>query len=328
MTGKTQRKMKKYILKRLLQFIPLIIGMTFISFLIIQMAPGDYFSKLKMNPEISPQTIEQMRRSFGLDKPVIIQYFYWLKNILTFNLGTSFSYHIPVSFLIKQKLKNTLSLSIFSIFLTWMISIPLGIFGAVKNGKWQEKLLSFLAYVGISIPSFFIAMLLVFFFAKHPVLPVGGTRSIFVTQSSWEMFIDYLKHLLVPGLALTLAGIGSLYRLMKNNFLSALNSPYITTAYAKGLPEYKIYYKHALRNAINPMITIFGYELSGILSGAALVEIVTGWPGMGRLILEAVLSQDLYLVMASLLIGGLLLIAGNLIADILIAFADPRVRLR
>jgi len=320
--------MKKYILKRLLQFIPLIIGMTFISFLIIQMAPGDYFSKLKMNPEISHQTIEEMRKSFGLDKPVIVQYFYWLKNILTFNLGTSFSYHIPVSFLIKQKLKNTLALSLFSIFMTWLISIPLGIFAAIKNGRWQEKVFSFLAYIGISIPSFFIAMLLVFFFAKHPVLPIGGTRSIFAYKSTWQIFFDYLKHLLIPGMALTLAGIGSLYRLMKNNFLQAINSPYVITARAKGLPEYKVYYKHALRNAINPMITIFGYELSGILSGAALVEIITGWPGMGRLILEAVLSQDLYLVMASLLIGGILLIAGNLIADILIAFADPRVRLR
>jgi len=281
-----------------------------------------------MNPEISQQTIEEMRKSFGLDKPVIVQYFYWLKNILTFNLGTSFSYHIPVSFLIKQKLKNTLALSLFSIFMTWLISIPLGIFAAIKNGRWQEKVLSFLAYIGISIPSFFIAMLLVFFFAKHPVLPIGGTRSIFAYKSTWQIFFDYLKHLLIPGMALTLAGIGSLYRLMKNNFLQAINSPYVITARAKGLPEYKVYYKHALRNAINPMITIFGYELSGILSGAALVEIITGWPGMGRLILEAVLSQDLYLVMASLLIGGILLIVGNLVADILIAFADPRVRLR
>lgn len=320
--------MKRYIIKRLIQFIPLIIGMTFTTFIIIQIAPGDYFSQLKMNPEISPQTIEQLRKSFGLDKPVLIQYFYWLKNVLTFNLGTSFSYHIPVSYLIKQKLKNTLALSIFSIFFTWIISIPLGIYGAVKNGRWQEKVLSFLAYIGISLPAFFIAMLLVFFFAKYPVLPIGGTRSLFVYETTWQLFIDYFKHLLVPGLALTIAGIGSLYRLMKNNFLSALNSPYIVTARAKGLPEYKVYYKHALRNAINPMITIFGYELSGILSGSALVEIITGWPGMGRLILEAVLSQDLYLVMASLLISGLLLIVGNLIADILIAFADPRVRLR
>lgn len=293
------------------------------------MAPGDYFTQMQMNPEVSPQTIENLRRTFGLDRPVVIQYFYWLKSLLHLNLGVSFSYHIPVSFLIKQKLKNTLSLSIFSIFLTWLIAIPLGIFAAIKQGRWQEKFLSFLAYLGISVPAFLIAMLLVFFAARTAILPVGGTTSVFyIGATGWEKFMDYLKHLLLPGLTLTLAGIGGLYRLMKNNFLEVLGAPYILTAYAKGLPPSKVYLKHTLRNAINPMITIFGYTLSSVLSGAALVEIITGWPGMGRLILDAVLSQDLYLVMASLLIGGFLLIVGNLIADILIAFADPRVRLR
>jgi peptide/nickel transport system permease protein len=321
--------MRRYILKRFFQFIPLIIGMTFISFLIIQMAPGDYFTQLKMNPEISPETIENMRKAFGLDKPVIIQYFYWLKNIFTFNLGESFSYHVPVSYLIKIRLKNTLSLSIFSIFLTWIIAIPLGVYGGIKNKSLIEKLLSFLAYIGISVPSFFIAMLFIFFISKTAILPLGGARSIFYENATAiEKFIDYVKHLLVPGIILTLSGIGSLYRLMKNNFLEALNSPYIFTAYSKGIPTYKIYFKHTLRNAINPMITIFGYELSGILSGAGLVEIITGWPGMGRLILEGVLSYDLYLVMASLLIGGILLIFGNLFSDILLALVDPRVRLR
>jgi peptide/nickel transport system permease protein len=321
--------MRRYIFFRFLQFIPLLLGMTFISFVIIQMAPGDYFTQMQMNPEVSPQTIENLRRTFGLDRPVVIQYFYWLKNLLHLNLGVSFSYHIPVSFLIKQKLKNTLSLSIFSIFLTWLIAIPLGIFAAIKQGRWQEKVLSFLAYLGISVPAFLIAMLLVFFAARTAILPVGGTTSVFyIGATGWEKFMDYLKHLLLPGLTLTLAGIGGLYRLMKNNFLEVLGAPYILTAYAKGLPPLKVYLKHTLRNAINPMITIFGYTLSSVLSGAALVEIITGWPGMGRLILDAVLSQDLYLVMASLLIGGFLLIVGNLIADILIAFADPRVRLR
>lgn len=321
--------MKKYLIKRLLQFIPLILGMTFISFFIIQLAPGDYFTQLSMNPEISPQTIESMRQNFGLDKPVIIQYFYWLKNILSLNLGESFSYHIPVSFLIKQKLKNTLALSAFSIFFTWIIAIPLGIFAAINENKWQEKILSFLAYVGISIPSFLIAMFLVFFAAKTSILPIGGTTSIFsINATGWEKFIDYLKHLILPGTALVLSGIGSLFRLMKNNFLETLGSPYIITAKAKGLSNSLVYFKHALRNAINPMITIFGYTLSSILSGAALVEIVTNWPGMGRLTLDAVLSHDLYLVMASLLIGGVLLVLGNLASDILIAIADPRVRFK
>ncbi|NLG12253.1 MAG: ABC transporter permease [Elusimicrobia bacterium] len=284
---------------------------------------------MQMNPEVSPQTIESLRQSFGLDRPVFIQYFYWLKNILRFNLGESFSYHIPVSLLIKQKLKNTLAISAFSIFFTWLIAIPLGIFAAVKQGRWQEKSLSFLAYIGISLPSFLIAMLLVFFAAKTSVLPVGGTTSAFyIGVTGWGRFVDYFKHLLLPGTALTLAGIGGLYRLMKNNFLEVLGAPYVVTANAKGLSSLRVYSKHVFRNAINPMITIFGYTLSSVLSGAALVEIITNWPGMGRLMLEAVLSQDLYLVMASLLIGGILLIAGNLVADILIAVADPRVRLR
>lgn len=164
------KPMRRYIFQRLLQFIPLIFGMTLISFLVIQLAPGDYFTHLKMNPEISPQTIEAMRKSFGLDKPAIIQYFYWLKNILTLNLGESFAYHVPVSFLIRQRLANTLALSIFSIFLTWLVSIPLGIYAAQKSGKWQDTVLSILAYIGISLPSFFLAMLFVFFVARTLIL--------------------------------------------------------------------------------------------------------------------------------------------------------------
>jgi len=321
--------MKRFIASRLLQAVPLLFGMSLVSFFIIQLAPGDYFSQLKLNPEISTQTIQAMERSFGLDKPPVIQYFYWLKNICTFNLGESFAYHVPVWFLIRSKLVNTVALSLFSLFLTWLIAIPLGIAAARREGTWQERLISFFAYVGISLPSFFIAMLMVFFAAKTLILPVGGTTSLFGPEIGfWAHFGDYLRHLLLPGLALTLAGFGSLVRLMKNNFLEFLSSPFVVTARAKGLPERTVLYKHVLRNAINPMITLFGYELSGILSGAALVEVVTNWPGMGRLILDAVMAQDLYLVMASLLIGGALLIIGNLVADILLAVVDPRIRLR
>ncbi len=321
--------MARYVLKRLIHILPIIVGMTFISFVIIQMAPGDPLSHLRMNPEVSPETVEEMRVNFGLDRPVAVQYLYWLRNMLTLNFGVSFSYHVPVSFLIGHKLKNTLALSVFSIICTWLIAIPLGIYAGMKENRWQEKVLSFFAYIGISIPAFLTAMLLVFFAARTAVLPLGGTTSIFSAEASgWEKFIDYMWHLLLPGLALTIAGVGSLFRIMKNNFLEAFGSPYIITAYAKGLPPRRIYFKHALRNALNPMITIFGYTFSTILSGSALVEIITNWPGMGKLILEAVFSQDIYLVMASLLIGGALLVVGNLMADILIAVADPRVRLR
>jgi len=321
--------MRRYILRRLAQFFPLILGMTVVSFFIIQLAPGDYFTQLRMNPEVSKETLDAMRRSFGLDRPAAVQYLFWLRNLLTLNLGESFAYHVPVSSLIRGKLMNTLALAVFSIVLTWLIAIPLGVYAATRDGKWQDRVLSILAYIGISVPGFLIAMLLVLAAARTMVLPIGGTTSIFTADAStWQRLGDYLRHLLLPGLALTLAGIGSLFRLMKNNFLEALGSPYVVTARAKGLPETRVLFRHCLRNAINPMITIFGYELSGLLSGAALVEIVTNWPGMGRLILEAVLAHDLYVVMASLLIGGVLLVAGNLVADILLAAADPRIRLR
>lgn len=320
--------MKKLILQRLLQMVPLIIGMSFVSFIIIQSAPGDYFAQMKMNPEISPQTIEEMKASFGLDRPVIIQYFYWLKNMCKLDFGVSFAYHMPVKNLIKFRLKNTLCLAIFSLFLSWVIAVPLAIIAGYKQGTFLDRFFSILAYISISLPSFFVALLFVYFISKTGILPLGGTRSIFdANASSFAIFKDYLKHLLVPGLVLCFVSIGSLFRLMKNNFIESFSTPFVLAAWARGLPASKVIFKHGLRNAFNPMFTILGMEIGTLLNGAALTEIICGWPGMGSLMLEAVLSQDLYLVMGSLVISGLLLIIGNLIGDILIAFFDPRIRI-
>ncbi|MCM8815938.1 MAG: ABC transporter permease [Candidatus Omnitrophica bacterium] len=320
--------MKKLILQRLLQLIPMVIGMSFVSFIIIQSAPGDYFAQMKLNPEISPQTIEEMRTSFGLDRPIIVQYFYWLKNLCRLDFGVSFAYHMPVKNLIKFRLKNTLCLAIFSLFLSWLIAVPLAVISGYKQGTFFDRVFSILAYISISLPSFFVALLFVYFVSKTGVLPLGGTRSIFNTDvSSFAVFLDYLKHLLVPGLVLSFVSVGSLFRLMKNNFIESFNTPFVLAAWARGLPASKVIFKHALRNALNPMFTILGMEIGTLLNGAALTEIICGWPGMGSLILEAVLSQDLYLVMGSLVISGMLLIIGNLIGDILIAYFDPRIRI-
>ncbi|HOJ30482.1 MAG TPA: ABC transporter permease [bacterium] len=320
--------MKKLILKRLLQLIPMLIGMSFVSFIIIQSSPGDYFAQMKMNPEISPETIEMMRTSFGLDRPLFVQYFFWLKNICKMDFGISFAYHIPVTTLIKFRLKNTLCLAIFSLFLSWVIAIPLAVLAGYKEGTLIDKIFSLFAYLSISLPSFFVALLFVYFISKTGVLPLGGTRSIFdIDANAFLIFKDYMRHLLVPGLVLCFVNIGWLFRLMKNNFIEVYNTPYILAAWARGLPASSVIFKHTLRNALNPMFTILGMEIGSILNGAALTEIICGWPGMGSLILEAVLSHDLYLVMGSLVISGFLLIIGNLIGDILIALFDPRIRL-
>ncbi|MCK4245066.1 MAG: ABC transporter permease, partial [Candidatus Omnitrophica bacterium] len=192
-----------------------------------------------------------------------------------------------------------------------------------------DRLLSGFAFVGISVPSFFLALLLLCFSAKTGWFPIGGVASIRYEEfSALGKFADRIHHLILPTLVLVVCSFGGLFRVMRGNFLENLRAPYVTPARAKGLSEGKVIYKHILRNSVNPLITIFGYELSGLLSGVALVEIILSWPGLGRLMLEAVMTQDLYVVMASLLVGGVLLILGNLIADILLAFADPRIRYR
>ncbi len=319
--------MIKFILKRLLHAIPLLIGITLLSFFIIQLAPGDYFTQMELNPEISKETLEKMRADFGYDRPIWIQYLKWLKNICRLDFGVSISYHIPVSILIKQRLLATLYLSLLVILFLWLISIPLGLFCATHPNGLLDKVIMVVGYIGMSLPSFFFAFLLIFFSAKTGLLPIGGIVSInFDDLSLFSKAKDLILHLVIPASVLIFGGFGYLARIMKGYLLDVLSSPYITAARARGLSEFRVVVKHGLANALNPMITIFGFQLSGILSGAALIEIITRWPGMGRLMLDAVLSQDLYLVMAGLLISSLMLIGGNLIADILLALSDPRIR--
>lgn len=319
--------MIKYILRRLIQAIPLLIGITLVSFFIMQLAPGDYFTKLQLNPEISKETLEQLRARFGLDKPLITQYLKWLRGILHLDLGTSLVYQVPVAILIKERLLNTLLLSIIAMLAVWLISIPLGILCATHQYKWGDQLLSGISFIGISLPTFFFAFLLLWLTSTTGILPTGGMIDLGHNEYSlWGKFIDYAKHLVIPITVLALASVAGMLRIMRANMLDELHLPYITMARAKGLSEKTTIYKHALRNAVNPMVTIFGYQLSGLLSGAALTEIILSWPGLGRLILDALLQQDLYLVMASLLVSSVLLILGNLIADILLAWVDPRIR--
>ncbi|MFA5644792.1 MAG: ABC transporter permease [Candidatus Ratteibacteria bacterium] len=320
--------MKRLIAKRLIHLLPVLLGMSLAAFFIIQAAPGDFFSQMALNPEISPETISLMKQEFGLDKPVAVQYLYWLKNLALGNLGISFSYHLPVTTLIRFRLLNTLSLAFFSMMLSWLIALPLGVFAGYRERSISDRLSSAFAYLSISMPSFFLALLCVYLASKTTFIPIGGTRSVFdIDAGLWSRFVDYFKHLLLPGLVLAFVNIGWLFRLMRNNFIEAYGSPYIRAAWAKGLPVPQIIFRHAFKNALNPMFTILGLEIGSLLNGAALVEIVTNWPGMGSLMLDAVLSQDLYLVMGSLIIGGVLLIAGNLIGDLLLMANDPRIRL-
>lgn len=319
--------MTAYITRRLLILLPLLVVMSFVAFMFIQLAPGDYFATLRMNPQISDETIARLQAQYHMDEPALVQYAFWLRNLLKLDLGYSISQKQPVTSVIGSRLFNTLLLSVSAILLTWLVAIPIGIYCAVHQYSLSDKFFSGLAFVGMSLPGFFLALLMLYFLGSEVgLLPIGGLKSSNYDQlSSLEKVVDVLSHLMIPTTVLAIGGLASLQRIMRGNMLEVLRMQYITTARAKGLPENSVIYKHALRNAINPMVTIFGFELSTLLSGAALLEIVCGYPGLGQVMLEAVRSQDIFLVMGTMLIGGLLLVLGNLVADVLLAIVDPQV---
>ena len=316
-----------YILKRILQGIPIIIIVSFISFFLIRLSPVDPLAELRMNPSITKQTLEAEKIRLGLDKPVIVQYVIWGKNFIRGNMGTTVSGE-KVSTKIKKRAFNTLLLSFSVIFWTWIIGIPLGVIAALNYRSAYDRILTVLSSIGMAIPSFFFAILLLIFAQKSGLFPIGGlTCPNFSNFSPLHKVLDVAHHLFLPTLVLTTISLAGLSRQMRSNLLDVLDSDYVKFARAKGLPPSKVIIKHALRNAINPLVTLLGFEFAALLSGAALTEYVFQYPGLGRLILEAVMKSDINLVMASLMIGSFMLIAGNILSDILLKLTDPRVRL-
>ncbi len=316
----------KYILKRCLQTIPLLIIVSIISFFIIRLAPIDPLAELRLNPSISQETLNKEIKRLNLDKPIYIQYFSWAKSFIKGDLGYT-SAGEKVSTKLKERIPNTLLLTVIVIFMTWIVGIPLGIFAAIKKGTVFDRILTVISSIGMAIPSFFFAILMLMFAVKTGWFPVGGLTSYNYNEMSFiGKLIDLSRHLCLPVIVLFTISLSGLQRQMRANMLEVLDSDYIKFARAKGLSEAKVIYKHALRNAINPMITLLGFEFAGLLSGAALTEYVFQYPGLGRLILEAVMKSDINLVMASLMMGTIMLILGNLIADILLMITDPRVR--
>ena len=315
-----------YIFKRILQSIPILILVTIISFFLIRLSPVDPLAELRLNPAISKQTIEYETKRLGLDKPIPVQYFYWAKNFIKGDMGTTTTGE-SVSGKIKERVLNTLLLSLNVIFWTWLIGIPLGVIAALNYRSTFDRLLTLFSSAGMAIPSFFFAVLLLIFAQKTGLFPIGGlTSANFYTMTLWNKIIDIMHHLVLPTFVLTTLSLASLSRQMRANLLDVLYSDFVKYLAAKGIPKNKIIFKHAMRNAINPLITLLGFEFAGLLSGAALTEYVFQYPGLGRLILEAVMKSDINLVMAGLVIGSIMLVAGNIISDILLRITDPRLR--
>ena len=319
-----------YVLKRVSQGALTLLLASALCFFIVELAPGDYLDTLKENPQITPERIAELTEQFGLDQPAIVQYFRWLWRIVTrLDFGQSFVYFRSVSSLLLERIPATLLLALSSFILTWAIAIPLGILSAVKQNSRVDKSLRVLSYFGQGFPSFITALIfLIIAQFLSPLFPVGGMTSINHNELSiFGKILDIGWHMILPTLALSITSFAGLQRLTRGQLLDVLRQDYIQTARAKGLPENKVIYVHALRNAINPLITLLGFEFAALLSGSFIAEYFFNWPGLGRLTLQAVTAQDKYLVMASLMMGATMLIIGNLLADLLLKTVDPRIKL-
>jgi len=317
--------MSTYIARRLIYMFITLVGISIISWVIITQAPGSPIA-LTMDPKVSPKIIAQMEKNYDLDKPIYQQYFLWLQRLFTGKLY-SFKDGRPVMRKIAERIWNTLLLNIVSILIIFSLAIPLGIFSARKRYTFLDHLGTFGAYVGISIPSFWLAYLLILATVKLFGYPVLGMRT-FVEEgfTTVDIVMDHLWHLMLPSIILAIGGIAALSRYTRSSMLEVIRQDYVRTAKAKGLPEETVYYKHALRNALLPVITLFGFIVPGLIGGSIIIETVFAWPGIGRLAYQAVLARDYPVVMTVLTISAVLTLIGNFIADVLYGVADPRIR--
>ncbi|MDR0532868.1 MAG: ABC transporter permease subunit [Verrucomicrobiales bacterium] len=317
-----------YILRRLAISVPMLLVISLLVFFLMSLAPGDFLDTARSQRDISEETIHRLEKQYGLDKPWYIQYERWLTKAVTGDFGYSWTYKVNVSEILLQRVPATIGLAISSMLLAWLIALPLGVLAAIYKGSVFDRVSSLLAYAAISLPDFFFALVALFFASVTGLFPVGGLTSITSDFfSPGAKIADYFWHLALPAVVLGLGGIAGTMRVMRANFLDQIRAEYVNTARAKGLSEFSVMFKHALRNAINPFITSLGFAFSGLLSGALIVENIFNYPGLGQLTYQAFLRQDKYLVLAAVVLGAGMLIVGNLLADILLSLSDPRIRL-
>jgi len=321
--------MINYILRRLLYMVPLLIGITLITFLIMYLTPGKPTQMMTdMNLKVSAESKQRLMKLYGLDKPWYVQYFNWVKRIATLDFGNSFKDDRPVIKKIGERLPATLLLNFLSLLLIFLVALPIGIYSAIHRDTLFDKCSTVFVFLGYSVPRFWLALLLMVLFGiKLGWLPISGLRSInYDDLNIFEKFWDMSKHLLLPVLISAFSGLAGLSRYVRNSMLDVINNDYIRFARAKGLPENKVVFKHALRNALLPVITILGLSLPDLIGGSFIFETIFAYPGMGRLGYEAVMSRDYPIVMAVGTIAAVLTLIGNLLADIMYAYADPRIR--
>jgi peptide/nickel transport system permease protein len=323
-----------YIIRRIIIIVPLLLILSIVSFIIIQLPPGSfldtYVSTLKLSgTEVSDAEIARLVKLYDLDKPLYIQYFTWIKNIVLHgDLGRSFQWNRPVSQLIGERIGLTMLISILTVLFTWIIAVPIGIYSALHQYSIFDYLFTFLGFIGLALPSFLVALIVVWgAFSIFGISVTGLFSAKFINAPwSWARVIDMLKHIWVPMIIIGISGTAGLIRTMRANLLDELRKQYVITARAKGLPERRLIFKYPVRIAVNPLISTIGWMLPGVVGGEVIVSIVLNIPTTGPLLYSALQSQDMYLAGSFILILSTLTVIGTLISDILLAWLDPRVR--
>lgn len=320
--------MLNFILRRILVAIPTLLLISVLVFAVIQLQPGGFLENLLEDPRVSRETIENIRRQYLLDQPVWVQYFHWLGGIVRGDFGYSFLNSRPVSELIWERMGWTVFLAALTILATWVIAIPLGIYTALNRYGPSSTALNFVGYFGLATPDFLVALLLIYLVLVSGGTTVGGLFSPQYIDApwSWAKFQDMLGHLWIPLIVIGLDGTATIMRQMRANLLDVLNQDYIRTARAKGLAERVVLWKHAVRNAINPLVSLAGLQLPTLISSTIIASIVLSLPTIGPFLYDSLLNKDQYVVMALLMLSAVLLMVGNLLADILLAWVDPRIR--
>lgn len=317
----------RFILSRLLQVVPVVLAIAALNFLLLRLAPGDAADILAgQMGHASPELVARMRKEFGLDRPLYEQFAIYIARLLTLDLGTSQIQSLPVMTLIAERLPATLILMVSSILLAILLGIVLGVSAARRHGRWQDNVLTVLALVAYATPAFWLGlMLIVAFSVKLDLLPSGGYSTIAQARTGLGHVLDVTRHLVLPAVTLGLFYVAIYTRLMRTSMLEVLSLDYITTARAKGLSERRIAWTHALRNALLPVVTLAGVQVGHLLGGSILVETVFAWPGLGRLVFDALLQRDLNLLLGILFTSSIVVVLVNLLVDLIYGFLDPRV---
>lgn len=317
----------KYLSRRLIHATLLLMAISFFSFALLQMAPGDYFDAMRLNPQISNQTINGIRSEYGLDRPLVVRYERWVSSALKGELGFSLDYKSPVGPLLWVRARNTLLLTGSATVLAWAWAIPIGIWSAAKRGKWGDRLCGWTTSTLLTIPDLLLFLCLLLLGVRTGWFPVGGMISTGAEDLGfWSRAKDIAYHLVLPSFGLALATMPVLVRHIRSAMIEVLDSPFIRAARGHGIPQMRLLFRYALPVAANPLISLLGLSVATMLSASVLMEVILSWPGLGPLLVEAILGRDIYVVIGVVMLSSVFLVAGNLFADVLLFASDPRIR--